>query len=59
MVLIGATGMLGKAIMQYSKENSIKVSGVSRNDSDINIDILNYDELYSSIKQINPRVIIN
>ena len=59
MVVIGSTGMLGKAIVQYSKENGLKVFGISRNNADINVDILNYVELYSAIKQIKPRVIVN
>lgn len=61
IALIGSTGMVGQSIRAYASKNlpKVKVVGIARHFSDINIDITNSHLLNQSLDAIKPDVVIN
>lgn len=60
VLVLGATGMLGQAIMRYCKDASIFVKGLARSNADYNIDLeINTSVLEPILKYEDFDVIIN
>ena len=60
VLVLGATGMLGKATSAYLKSKNIDVIGLSRHGPDIKCDIdLDPQCIINSIKSIKPELVIN
>lgn len=59
VVVLGSTGMLGKALVNEAREKNIKVIGLSRSSKNTHIDITDEKILRKLIKQLKPDVIIN
>ena len=58
MVVIGSTGMLGKAIVQYSKENGLKVFGISRNMQILMSIFLTMLSYIPQLSKLNPELLL-
>lgn len=58
-LIIGSTGLLGQALMKELKYQNIQVTGLARNNADIEIDILDEASLFNVINVQKPDVIIN
>lgn len=59
VLLLGATGMLGKALYRTAKSRNHSVTGVARSGTDISVDIRNERELRELIIDQNPEILIN
>lgn len=59
ILVIGATGMLGQALMAEGAERHADIIGLARSGSDINIDIRNDEMLHRTLSEIQPSVVIN
>ncbi len=60
VIVVGATGMLGKATSAYLKRRRIKVIGCSRHGPDIKCDIeADPQSIINAIKEIKPELVIN
>ncbi|PZM67283.1 SDR family oxidoreductase [Paenibacillus dendritiformis] len=59
ILLLGATGMLGQSILKESKLRNIEICGIARNNSDLNINILEDKDLVKAVLEVYPDVIIN
>ncbi|MBT5400161.1 SDR family oxidoreductase [bacterium] len=59
MIVLGATGMLGKAVVNEAKKNNINVVGVARNSTDIDLDVLDFKRLRALVKVKKPKIILN
>lgn len=59
VLLLGATGMLGKALYRTAKSRNYSVTGVARSGTDFALDIRNKRELRTLIVDQNPDIIIN
>jgi dTDP-4-dehydrorhamnose reductase len=58
-VVLGATGLLGQALLSRAAELGLKVTGLARAKADVNIDITNSTALVQTLNDLNPDVIIN
>lgn len=58
-LLIGATGMLGKAFKDVASSSGYEIIGLARSGTDINIDITNSDDFSTVLEKINPEIILN
>lgn len=58
-LVLGATGLLGKALVKEIKKNNFSCIGIARTGADINFDILNSQLLKSCLLDIRPNVVIN
>lgn len=58
-LLIGSTGMLGKAFRNTTMEQGNEVIGIARSGADINIDITNVDDLRKTLDAVKPDIIVN
>lgn len=58
-LLIGSTGMLGKAFMQASLKKGNEIIGLARSGADINIDISDANALLKTLNMVKPDIIIN
>ncbi|PKL70347.1 MAG: NAD(P)-dependent oxidoreductase [Methanomicrobiales archaeon HGW-Methanomicrobiales-1] len=59
VLLLGATGMLGKALYRTAENRNHSVTGAARSGTDIAVDIRNEGELRELIVNQNPEMIIN
>lgn len=59
ILVIGATGMLGQALMVEGTERHADIIGLARSGSDINIDICNDEVLRRALGEIKPSIVIN
>ncbi len=59
ILVIGATGMLGQALMAEGTERHADIIGLARSGSDINIDICNDEVLRRALGEIKPSIVIN
>jgi dTDP-4-dehydrorhamnose reductase len=58
-LLIGSTGMLGKAFMDVSHKEGNEIIGIARSGADVNIDISDAPTLQKTLNRIKPNMIIN
>lgn len=58
-LLIGSTGMLGKAFREVATNNEDKIIGIARSEAEINIDISDAGALLNTLNLIKPDIIIN
>lgn len=58
-LLIGSTGMLGKAFKEIAISKGHEIIGIARSDADINMDISGNDALLNTLLSIKPDIIIN
>jgi len=58
-LILGGTGMLGKAFMNQSYNFGYKSFSLARKNADINIDATNKNDLYAAINSVRPALIIN
>ncbi len=59
IAVLGGTGMLGRALVEYLKNQNIKTLSVARKNADINIDITDNKALKDFVYDYNPDLIIN
>jgi dTDP-4-dehydrorhamnose reductase len=59
LLIFGATGMLGQALMKEAKRREFDVVGVARDRADINLDLLDDRAVGEAIEAIAPDIIIN
>jgi dTDP-4-dehydrorhamnose reductase len=59
LIVLGSTGMLGRAIYHKAKEKGFFVIGIATHNADINLDITNDIALINLIKDQRPDIIIN
>lgn len=59
ILVIGATGMLGQALMAEGTVRHADIIGLARSGSDINIDICNDEVLRRVLGEIKPSIVIN
>jgi dTDP-4-dehydrorhamnose reductase len=58
-VVMGSTGMLGRALICELKERNYSVTGIARKNADINIDVTNHEQFQHTLDQVQPKYIIN
>jgi len=58
-LLIGSTGMLGKAFRKAVMDEGNEIIGIARSGADINIDISNADDLRKTLVEVKPDIIVN
>ena len=59
VLVLGATGMLGQALMIEARRRGINAIGVARSGADISLDIADAIHLKKTLEQLRPEVIIN
>jgi dTDP-4-dehydrorhamnose reductase len=59
MLILGSTGMLGRALYRKAKREQITVIGAARSGADRTIDVTNESALQSLIVNENPDIIVN
>jgi dTDP-4-dehydrorhamnose reductase len=59
MIVLGSTGMLGRAIIDKAIKSNLNVIGIARSSADINLDVLDFKRLRSIIKIKKPKIILN
>lgn len=59
IAIIGATGMLGQALLREGTRRGGKPIGFARTNSDYNVDITDSDKLIIKLDQLRPDVVIN
>lgn len=59
ILVIGATGMLGQALMAEGAERHADIIGLARSGADINIDIRNDEVLSRALGEVQPSIVIN
>lgn len=59
ILLLGATGMLGKALFRTAQDNNYTVIGVARSGTDRSIDIQHETTLRTLIREEQPQIILN
>ncbi|QGQ93528.1 SDR family oxidoreductase [Paenibacillus psychroresistens] len=59
VLVIGSTGMLGRAVMHEAHKRNINVAGIARKAADICIDITDEEALKTAVVTFGPQVIIN
>ncbi len=59
VLVLGATGMLGQALMYEARERGINLAGASRNGPDIHVDMTDDKALREAVDSFCPEVIIN
>jgi dTDP-4-dehydrorhamnose reductase len=58
-LVLGSTGMLGQALIKEIKQRNKTVIGIARKNADITLDITKDELLLNTIKEVQPKVIIN
>jgi dTDP-4-dehydrorhamnose reductase len=58
-LLIGSTGMLGKAFREAATDRGNEIIGIARSGADINIDISDAHSLLNTLESVKPDIIIN
>jgi dTDP-4-dehydrorhamnose reductase len=58
-LIIGSTGMLGRAMMLVAHKRKVEVTGIARNNADICVDITDDQALQSIVADLQPQVVIN
>jgi dTDP-4-dehydrorhamnose reductase len=59
VLILGATGMLGQALMREASKRAFQAKGAARRGTDFSIDITDDQALIDVIKNIRPEIIIN
>lgn len=59
IILLGSTGLLGKAITEEAKRRNLEIIGVARSNADVNIDIADDKVLIAFIQEQKPTIVIN
>lgn len=59
ILVLGATGMLGQAIMEQARLRGIEALGAARKNSDIILDVSDTSVLSSTLREVKPNVVIN
>jgi dTDP-4-dehydrorhamnose reductase len=59
ILILGATGMLGKAIYRTAQNNNYTVIGVARSGTDRSVDIKNETGLQRLVRDEQPQIILN
>jgi dTDP-4-dehydrorhamnose reductase len=59
VLIIGSTGMLGKALLKEARSRNYNPIGIARRDADICIDISNDADLKKAVLDVSPDVLIN
>ena len=59
VLIVGATGMLGRALVVESKKIGLETIGLSRQGSDIDLDIVDSREFEKVLRTLKPKVVIN
>jgi dTDP-4-dehydrorhamnose reductase len=59
IVVVGATGMLGQALLREGARRGNKPIGLARNYADYNVNITDSGKLVRTLEQIRPDVVIN
>ena len=59
LLVLGATGMVGQAVVAAARERGLEVVGVARSGADIAADLTVDDELRDAVERVRPRVVIN
>ena len=58
-LVLGASGLAGKAIVSAAQQRGRRIVTASRQDSDYSIDVENVRHMISLIEQVNPSAVIN
>jgi dTDP-4-dehydrorhamnose reductase len=58
-LVLGATGMLGRALMREATGRGLHVAGAARSGTDYDLDIADDDALTALLERLHPRVIVN
>lgn len=59
ILVLGATGMLGQALMRVGKERGLEVIGTARTGSDIDLDVLDERAMRRCLRDLAPKTVIN
>lgn len=59
ILLLGSSGLAGQAYYKFLRQKCIKVYGVARKNSDIQIDLQNFTQLLDCLTKLKPDIIIN
>jgi dTDP-4-dehydrorhamnose reductase len=59
LVVVGATGMLGAAVMAEARQRKLLVTGAARRGADVAIDLTNATACSVMLKRLRPQTIIN
>jgi dTDP-4-dehydrorhamnose reductase len=59
LIILGSTGMLGRALLKEANNRSIEAVGIARTGADFNLNIQDKDLLKIAIRKFNPDIIIN
>lgn len=59
LLLLGSTGLLGRAVRDFARQKNIEIYGVARSGSDFNNDLTDESFILSIFKQIQPTLVIN
>lgn len=59
VLVFGATGMLGSALVEVLSRQGFEVIGAARAGADISIDVSQSSLLYTVLKEVTPQVIVN
>lgn len=59
IVIIGATGMLGKALIREGVSRSVNMVSIARSNANHNVDIIDTEKLTSILVNIKPEIVIN
>jgi dTDP-4-dehydrorhamnose reductase len=59
VLILGATGMLGRALVAECKRRHIRAVGLARTGADINVDIRDAKALAGAVADVRPDIVIN
>ena len=59
VVILGSTGLLGRAMLEYARTQNIPVTGIARSGADVNIDAMDDAVLSHTLAELQPDTVIN
>ena len=59
VLILGATGMLGRALVAESRRRQVRAVGIARTGADINVDIRDAAALAGVVADVRPDIVIN
>ncbi|MGE0668689.1 MAG: NAD(P)-dependent oxidoreductase [Sphingomonadales bacterium] len=58
-LVLGATGMLGQALMAYARSHGMRALGAARQGTDLSFDLLDGASVAAVVKTVRPALVIN
>lgn len=59
LIILGSTGLLGKALLRQAAAFNVRAIGVARTNAEVNVDITQTSAMQNMINEIKPDLIIN